>query len=85
MAPGDGVGSNAAALTGVTAKNVFNDGTYAWNVSASGDNLVFEFNDQNATPTTSLNKYYDTKAETIYATPLTNDTLRPPLAPSRQR
>ena len=75
-ATGDGVGSNAAALTGVTAKNVFNDGTYAWNVSASGDNLVFEFNDQNATPTTSLNKYYDTKAETIYATPLTNDTIK---------
>ncbi len=75
-ATGNGVGSNAAALTGVTAKNVFNDGTYAWNVSASGDNLVFEFNDQNATPTTSLNKYYDTKAETIYATPLTNDTIK---------
>ena len=72
----NGVGSNAAALTGVTATNVFNDGTYAWNVSASGDNLVFEFNDQNATPTTSLNKYYDTKAETIYATPLTNDTIK---------
>jgi len=72
----NGVGSNAAALTGVSAKNVFNDGTYAWNVSASGDNLVFEFNDQNATPTTSLNKYYDTKAETFYATPLTNDTIK---------
>ncbi len=73
---GNGVGSAAAALTGVTAKNVFNDGTYAWNVSAKGDNLIFEFNDQNATPTTSLNKYYDTKAEAAYATTLTNPTIK---------
>ena len=73
---GDGVGSAAAALTGVTDKNVFNDGTYAWNASVKDDNVIFEFNDQNATPTASLNKYYDTKAEATYATPLANATVK---------
>ena len=73
---GNGVGSAAAALTGVTDKNVFNDGTYAWNASVKDDNVIFEFNDQNATPTASLNKYYDTKAEATYATPLANATVK---------
>ena len=73
---GNGVGSAAAALTGVTDKNVFNDGTYAWNVSAKGDNVVFEFNDQNVPPTASLNKYYDTSVKAEYVTPLTNATVK---------
>jgi len=76
----NGVGSSGGtangAITGVTDKNVFNDGTYAWNVSAKGDNVVFEFNDQNATPTASLNKYYDTSVKAEYATPLTNATVK---------
>ena len=74
-----GVGASSLGsglTTGTDIKGTFNDGTYAWNVSAKDDSLIFEFNELNNTPTTSLNKFYDTKAETSYTTALTNPTIK---------
>ncbi len=62
----NGVGNTNAASqleAGASAKGLFNDGDNVWNVRADGDSLAFEFSENNKTPTTSLNKYFDTSVE----------------------
>jgi flagellin-like hook-associated protein FlgL len=67
----DNAANGVGSTTGANMENAattpgagrFGDGDYAWDVRVDGESLVFEFADINKTPTTSLNKYYDTKVE----------------------
>ena len=55
-----GVGT-ATDIAAGTFKNQFGDGTHAWDVKADGENLVFEFAENNDKLNAPLNKHFDVK------------------------